>query len=131
MSWVVAAAKTHLLENKYSAHKQLFSADCSIQVPSLVDAATHIQGVASLLSSQILTEVCFTSFLSVSQSVWTFKSTSYHEQVMMYPAKAYISAHHVCDMDTGSLPGPLSLKLSPIPGDKRSLRSYSKQSLLE
>lgn len=28
--------------------------DCSIQAPSLVDAATHIQGAASRLSSQIL-----------------------------------------------------------------------------
>lgn len=53
----------------------LCSADCSIQAPSLVDASTHIQGVASLLSPQIPKEVCFTSFLGVSPSIWTPRST--------------------------------------------------------
>lgn len=44
-------------DEEWSMALCLCSTDCSIQAPSLVDAATHIQGAASLLSSQILLKV--------------------------------------------------------------------------
>lgn len=73
----------------------------------------------------------FPRCLSIQSNEQASKS-SHHEQAMMYPAKAPMSVHRIqYDLDIGTLPGPLSHKLSPIPGEQRTLRSNSRQSFLE